>query len=500
MRFDRIIRGDCKEELPALPEDSIDAIVTDPPAGIAFMGKEWDKDRGGRKVWITWMTDIASECLRVIKPGGHALVWALPRTSHWTGMAWEEAGWEPRDKIAHVFGSGFPKSLSIDKAIDRLNGRNLQYPDFGAYLRERRLALGLSMSEIDRKMGTNTAYSWWEGRLSGVQLPIKENYLILKDILNLDDRFDELIERIEAERNVIGNAGYTAPTELYQIGESKEGTRANIDITAPATSLAKQWAGFGTALKPAHEDWWLFRKPLDGRTIAENIIKWGVGGLNIDGCRVGFASQDDEKESKNKNQHRDFGSGQRDNMIYGKDSNERTNYNAPGRFPANLILSYPEHSPGKDSVLRMFPQSSITGKRTAESKAAKVEGTNWLSDNHESQEYADSGSTARFFQHCLITEEDLPPLIYQAKASRAERNGSTHPTMKPLALMRYLCRLITPPGGIILDPFAGSGTTGLAAIQEGFHYILIEQSEEYCEIATRRIFPTTDTDEDDLWT
>ena len=170
-----LIRGDCLVELKKLKNNSVDAVVTDPPAGISFMGKAWDSDKGGRDNWIKWMSEIASECNRILRPGGHALVWSIPRTSHWTGMAWENAGFEPRDVIAHIFGSGFPKSLSIGKSINKL--------------------------------------------------------------------------------------------------ETAKGTFA--------------WEGYGTALKPAREDWWLLRKPLEkGLTIAENCLKWGVGGLNIDGCRV----------------------------------------------------------------------------------------------------------------------------------------------------------------------------------------------------------------------
>jgi len=210
MDLDRIICGDCLEVLSTLPEDSIDAIVTDPPAGIAFMGKEWDKDKGGRDAWIAWMSQVASECLRVIKPGGHALVWALPRTSHWTGMAWEEAGWGPRDKISHVFGSGFPKSLDISKALDKMAGA------------ERDI---IGVAKRSNAKGHVTNYSKW-------------------------DRPEEY------------------------------------DITAPATPAAKQWAGWGSAIKPSHEDWWLFRKPLEEATIAANVLRWGTGGLNIDGCRI----------------------------------------------------------------------------------------------------------------------------------------------------------------------------------------------------------------------
>jgi len=512
---DTIIQGDCLEEMKKLPGRSIDAIVTDPPYELAFMGKKWDASG------IAYNVDMWGECLRVLKPGGHLLAFGGSRTYHRMACAIEDAGFEIRDSIHWVYGSGFPKSLSIDKAIDKLNGRNLQYPDFGAYLKERRLASGLSMSEIDRKMGTNTAYSWWEGRSSGIQPPSKANYLILKDILNLDDRFDELIERIEAEREVIGKAGYTAPTELYQIGELKEGIRTDVDITAPATSAAKQWAGWGSALKPAHEPVVLARKPLDGCTIAENVLRWGCGGLNITATRIGTRTENESGWSKT-------GSKASENRSMSGANYER----APkdeiglGRFPSNLIH---DNSP---AVLAEFAKAGTTKSGAMKKEVPAYEGestTGFLRGRSgPSNQHGDSGSVARFFMSCEFTPADYAPIVYYAKASRAERergldgmptvpaknhttgnNGegdhrtigrattlekhplamahNNHPTVKPLSLMRYLCKLITPPGGLILDPFGGSGTTGIAAIKEGFHYILIEQQEEYCEIARKRV-------------
>ena len=184
--------GDCLKVLKTLPSCSVDAIVTDPPAGIAFMGKSWDTDKGGRDAWIAWMQSIAQECLRVIKPGGHALVWALPRTSHWTGMAWENAGWEPRDKVVHLFGTGFPKSLNVSKAIDKAAGAE-------------REVVGYSR---------------------GVGVEDNQGY------------------------GGIARGG---------VGIVQKGI--DVPVTASATPEAHQWEGWGTALKPAAEDWWLLRKP-----------------------------------------------------------------------------------------------------------------------------------------------------------------------------------------------------------------------------------------------
>lgn len=444
LELDRIICGDCLDVLKTLPEDSVDAIVTDPPAGIAFMGKEWDKDKGGRNAWIAWMSQVAGECLRVIKPGGHALVWALPRTSHWTGMAWEEAGWEPRDKIAHVFGSGFPKSLDISKALDKMAG---------------------------------------------------------------------------AEREIIGiSARHGGGKNFSSFGESLE-SNSHPDITAPATPAAKQWAGWGSALKPAHEDWWLFRKPLAESTIAANVLRWGCGGLNIDGCRVGYTSDSDKASAipggRITTKVGAFAGRSQD----GKDvelDREQWKGKMTGRFPANLIHD------GSPEVLAEFAKAGErkSGNRKVTKNGQRDDAIKFLASKQTLHDFeGDTGSAARFFQSCPFTEDDIPAFLYYAKASRAEREGGLdgmpdkvshssygeykgtpehvpntnghaknfHPTVKPLSIMRYLCRLITPPGGLILDPFAGSGTTCMAAKSEGFHYVGIEREAEYAEIARRRI-------------
>lgn len=203
--------GDCLEVMRSLPENSVDAVVTDPPAGISFMNRSWDSDKGGRTQWVSWMTDVMAECLRVLKPGGHALVWALPRTSHWTATAIEDAGFEVRDVITHHFGSGFPKSANISKYLDKMAG-----------------AEGEVVKQFDATYGINK----------------------------------------------------TRVAQGYRPNEVAPSVHR-----APATDLAKQYDGWGTALKPASEHWILARKPLIG-TVAANITQWGVGGLNIDGCRI----------------------------------------------------------------------------------------------------------------------------------------------------------------------------------------------------------------------
>lgn len=338
MSLVKLYNDDCLEKLKRAPDNSVDSLVTDPPAGIGFMSKAWDGDKGGREQWIAWMQEVMTEALRVMKPGAHGLVWALPRTSHWTGTALENAGFEVRDSIVHLFGSGFPKSRNIG-----------------------------------------------EGR--------------------------------------------------------------------------------GTALKPAHETWILIRKPLGESTVAKNVLKHGTGALNIDASRIdngdikpGAIISSVGQGFYNKKKVSDWLQEGRTHAPCGKDlsllwirlsdsRNELAEIHANekrqslGRFPANLMLS---HLP--------------------ECEDACAEGC----------PVAELGEPSRFF--------------YCAKASKRDKGVyNTHPTVKNTALMKYLITLITPPGGTVLDPFMGSGSTGVAAVADGFGFIGIEQDAEYFEIAKKRI-------------
>jgi len=361
--------GDCLEVLQTLPDNSVDSIVTDPPAGIAFMNMQWDKDKGGRDVWIAWMEKVAKECLRVMKPGGHALVWSLPRTSHWTGTAWENAGWEPRDKIYFLFGTGFPKSMNIGKQIDKMRG------------------------------------------------------------------------------------------------DSK------IPITAPATEEAKQWDGWGTGLKPASEEWWLFRKPISETTIADNVLHWGTGGLNIDGCRVGTSKNIPASSKK-------VGPSKYTVSMPGNIGTSGWNANI-GRWPANVVHD------GSDEVVGMFPDT-LPAKQAERGKG--IDGSTFRHKSgelHGVRGHNDfGGSAARFFYGAKASVRDRDEGL--SKSDTTTR-ANIHPTVKSTELMRYLCRLITPPHGIVLDPFAGSGSTGKGALKEGFQFIGIEMDEEYYTIARARL-------------
>jgi DNA modification methylase len=374
-----LLLGDCLEQMAALPDSSIDSIVTDPPYGLSFMGKKWDYGVPSVDIW--------KECLRVLKPGGHLLAFAGTRTQHRMATNIEDAGFEIRDMIAWVYGSGFPKSMDVSKAIDKAAG-------------------------AEREV-----------------VGINEDYLRRKP-------------------NGMKTLGATA----YGYSQAQQETDAR--ITAPATPEAQQWAGWGTALKPSLEPVTVARKPIEG-TVAANVLQHGCGGLNVDGCRVGT-----ERLPSIAAGQAQIGTFERGLMV----TPERE-----GRWPANLIHD------GSDEVVRLFPQSNSNA--TPRNRSPKADRTQWRNGGAEysdTTEYGDTGSAARFF--------------YCAKTSKRERGeGNTHPTVKPIALMRYLCRLVTPASGIVLDPFMGSGSTGIAALQEGFSFIGIERELEYMAIAQRRI-------------
>lgn len=368
-----ILDGDCLEQLATFPENHFDALVTDPPAGISFMGKVWDGDRGGREQWIAWMTQVAAECLRVMKPGAHGLVWALPRTSHWTATALEVAGFQIRDVVHHIAGTGFPKSMNVSKAIEKAAG-------------------------------------------------------------------------------------------------------------APAD--AERWAGFGTALKPAAENWILIRKPLSEKTVAANVLKWGTGALNIEASRVPGTPRLSGTVNPGASS---TGSG---NSICGSSRTRQMQYDAnppSGRFPANLILSHnPDCADGTEAVpafdctegCAVATLDRQSGGTKPHGKPARTSTMGGVFGNGNAagtlNQFTDSGGASRFF--------------YCTKAGRSDRGvGNTHPTVKSTTLMRYLCTLVTPPNGRILDPFAGSGSTGVAALRGGFEFVGIEQNPVYAEIARSRI-------------
>jgi DNA modification methylase/transcriptional regulator with XRE-family HTH domain len=403
MTSNLVFHGDCLDVIKELivQDVKVDSIVTDPPYELGFMGKDWDK------TGIAYNKELWELCLKILKPGGHLLAFGGARTYHIMASAIEDAGFEIRDQIMWLYGSGFPKSLNVSKQIDKRGGTDISW--FGSWLRTEREKRGIKQKELSfyfpsKTGGLTGCVANWE---LGLNLPTAEQFNKLCEVLKLP--FDKVEE---AEQAIIGSIK-TNLTPYRKIGEVN--ISGEINITVPATNAAKQWNGWGSALKPAHEPIVLARKPLLEPTIAANVLKHGTGAINIDGCRVAST----------------------DNTVQ-------------GRFPANLIHD------GSEEVAAEFAKY---GERKSGHKKPLHTPTN-INDFA-----ASTGTADRFF--------------YCAKASKKERNGSKHPTVKPVALMRYLCRLITPPGGIILDPFAGSGTTGQAAIEEGFSAILIEKEPEY---------------------
>lgn len=353
-----------------MSENSVDAIVTDPPYGLSFMGKRWDYDVPSVEIW--------AECLRVLKPGGHLLAFAGTRTQHRMAVRIEDAGFEIRDMIAWVYGSGFPKSLDVSKAIDKAAGAE-------------REVVG-----VHKRHGGGSAVS---GSMSG-QL----------------------------------------------------GIASDLPLTAPATDAARQWQGWGTALKPALEPITVARKPLVG-TVAENVLEHGTGALNIDGCRVEGRERTDYGLT---NSTRSAGN------TYGEPSASADFDASKGRWPANLIHD------GSDDVAEVFGDPARFFYCAKASKSDRNAGCEHL----EAKQYSHDG------------RETPIENAYQRNNSVAQNN---HPTVKPTDLMRYLCRLVTPPGGVVLDPFMGSGSTGKAAMLEGFKFIGCELSPEYLAIANTRI-------------
>jgi len=380
----RILRADCLEAMRELEPCSVDSVVTDPPYGLGFMGKDWDHGIPGVHFW--------GEALRVAKPGAHLLAFGGTRTFHRLAVAIEDAGWEIRDTVMWVYGSGFPKSLDVSKAIDRGAGAE-------------RAVVGPSR---------------WNG--------------------------------------VKGSNAKQAGCLIRPGGKHDE-------TAAPATPEAARWQGWGTALKPAWEPIIVARKPLEG-TVAQNVLRYGTGGLNVDGCRV--ESGGTHGSARSAGQGAGYEAHNKPGRKYGNGLGGIVSRpHAQGRWPANLIHD------GSEEVVGLFPASFSGSGERRPNGSPKVNATGAFRPHPYARD-ADSGSAARFF--------------YCAKASRADRGeGNRHPTVKPTALMRYLCRLVTPPGGLVLDPFCGSGSTGKAAVLEGFRFLGIELDPEYAEIAEARI-------------
>lgn len=421
-----LYNGDCIETIKTFPNNSIDAVITDPPYELGFMGKSWDN------TGIAYNPDLWREVLRVLKPGGHLLSFGGSRTYHRMACAIEDAGFEIRDQIMWVYGSGFPKSLNIGKAVDKLQGNE-------------------------------------------------------RELLTTETRYNE-------------------PSGIVGVGQG-ERTLINRKITKGNSA----WEGWGTALKPAHEPIVLARKPLSEKTVAENVLKWGVGGINIDGCRVAHQSEADRLSATPQ------GKVIRNNFAPGEGI-EGTETNRPdtslGRFPANFITD------GSEEVVDLFPNVKTGGSNGNRKNGPYSNERTWNVSKTQGNNVIDglppfSGSAARFF--------------YCAKASKSERDrgcegleekrsgsmvgnvndgdfltGSgnprrgvgrnNHPTVKPLALMKYLIKLVSREGQLVLEPFGGSGTTAIACKELNRKCIIIEKEEMYIPIIKARVSADTNND------
>jgi DNA modification methylase len=467
-----IINMDCVAGMRlCLADNSVDAIVCDPPYELGFMGKAWDASGIANSV------EMWREALRVLKPGGHLLAFSGSRTYHRMACAIEDAGFEVRDQIMWVYGSGFPKSLDVSKAIDK--SRTEDKEPTRVICRAIRAAMdSVKMKSRDLAPVFGDCHprliDHWAARDTDSQpaLCTWEQWQTLRAVLPLSADLDAEVWRLNGRKGQPGDTYQNAEI----IGEHAGQTpgfgehRFNVVDTSirELSDAARQWEGWGTALKPAHEPICVARKPLIG-TVAANVLAHGTGALNIGGCRVG----DDVRVNA------PAANGIGGNCLnHGRPSSQPADSEpreAVGRWPANLIHD------GSDEVIAAFPdaggqQGALTGDEPSSSPGAGNQVAYGLMDRRHASEprrEADK-SAARFF--------------YAAKASSAERNAGLddHPTVKPAALMQYLCRLVTPPGGLVLDPFTGSGSTWAAAKREGFQFVGFELDPHYCEIAKRR--------------
>lgn len=506
-----------------LADNSIDAVVTDPPYGLSkqpdmnevlrhwlngddyvhtgggFMGKTWDSFVPGPSIW--------KEVFRVLKPGGHLLAFFGTRTYDLGTLAIRLAGFEIRDQIDWVYGSGFPKSLDVSKAIDKQDASELKHRKqlvFTKWMRENNFT-GKFINEVTN---TNMGGHYLTDS-SQPAIATREHFEKLRPFFKLkvpveiekmvDERTEESINF--KNREVIGSDTKARSTNsnsaLPTCGEG-ETIYQSWDITTPATDEAKQWQGWGTALKPAHEPICVARKPLVG-TVAENILQFGTGCMNIDDCRVAAPDGVPVFNKRNEISDNAFGDG-----LNGSNRTGAVD-TTTGRFPANFIHD------GSDEVVNLFPAKAGAAAPVKGTEQSEV--TNGIygkfNDRVPGQFYSDTGSAARFFYCAKASKSDRDEGVMLAMVTGAEMTGrepdtdglnspragagrtsgarNNHPTVKPTALMQWLVRLVTPPGGKVLDPFTGSGSTGKACAIEGFDFIGFEMDPHYCEIAKQRI-------------
>jgi len=541
--MNKVIHGNCLEVLKGMADNSVDSIVTDPPYGLAFMGKKWDYDVPSEDIW--------RECLRVLKPGGHLLAFAGTRTQHRMAVRIEDAGFEIRDMIMWVYGclsddteilteDGWERydiakesSVFTDKKILTYDVKSDIYkwekPErWNEYRVDQDIAFRIHSDTTDQIV--SRGHRCLVERSGKLFFEPADELFIFERVPILPSNFDGISEdgsqkasyqttlatvtafnysgvifcptvstgAFVARRNgkvfITGNSGFPKSLDVSKAIDKSAGAEREVvgsyevtrdmsggswaglhgkpnnakqhDITAPATPEAQQWQGWGSSLKPALEPITVARKPFKG-TLAENVLEWGTGGINVDGCRVGTGDGRPLIESKSEASLNAFGNGLNGSRCAG--------VTTQGRWPANLIHD------GSDEVVGMFPETGKTPSPYFQ-KSTSVGTVNVSAEKQHdrlSTHHGDSGSAARFF--------------YRAKASRAERNAGLgdapngHPTVKPISLMRYLVRLVTPPNGIVLDPFGGSGSTACGAVMEGMPFVTIEREAEYIPIIEARV-------------
>ena len=453
-----ILEGDCIELMASMAPESVDAIVCDPPYGIGLMGREWDALPPG--------LDWAAACLRVLKPGGHLIAAGSTRTVHRLVCAVEDAGFEIRDVIDWLYWQGFPKSHAIDKAIDRQRRDRDQVLEVTTWLRQARDRAGVTNDAIDARLGKRGMAGHWTTQASQPQVPTLEQWPLILEVLcdpDVPERIKYLAVELNGRKGDLGQAwhdraltgqhGQPAPGQIWQ-----DNVDGGVELVAkerrdvPSSDLSARWFGWGTAIKPAREPHVLARKPFTG-SVANNVLEHGTGALNIDACRFPYGSKAWPPGSRRPpKMPASFGP----NEVYGKldyNADEDWEGHPLGLFPANVYACAKPSRAEKEAGLE------AGGVSLKESAAVQAHG--------DGAKGLDS------------------PRAGAGRNGQAVRNN--HPTVKPVQLYRWLCRLVTPPGGLVLDTFAGSGTTGVAAALEGFRFVGCELDPSFAQIARARM-------------
>lgn len=511
-----LYHGDCVAVLAELPDASVDAVVTDPPYNLTagkrggtgaasvnlespygrsrigtgngpggFMGQSWDDYDDHEGGFQGWCTAWASECLRVLKPGGHLLSFGGSRTWHRLAAAVEDAGFEIRDSIAWLYGSGFPKSLDVAKAIDKQRDDSAEVRAVCRWLRAR---IDEHPEHTIRSIADQFGFhsrmvEHWAARDTDSQpsLPTREQWAVLGDLLGLDDpEMTAEVNRLNDRKGEFGEA-FNSRDVTGTVDEWTD--RTNYALTArdglrrdnAFSADAKRWEGWGTALKPSFEPIVVGRKPLAG-TVATNVLQHGTGALNIEACRVGDGSDSQgprgADEPSAARRYADRGA-----VTLSATPGVRGGSES-GRWPTNVVLD--EHQAAALDEQTGVLKSGANPTRRSSDKFRNAYGDFAGQTECVAHRGADEGGASRFF----------PVFRYEAKAPTGERpsvDGVAHPTVKPLDLMRWLVRLVTPPGGLVLDPFAGSGTTAEACIHEHMRCITIEREVEYLPLIVGRL-------------